>query len=141
VNWPFRALSLGYPTELEAHSSGINKEMYPTHSQIRFEFPAREGQPPVTFWWYDGGQTPPKEATVDIVAMLDKISGSGCLLVGDKGQVFSADDGDQDLRFFVKLKDDKELIRGTDHPVAKEIPQTLKRNAFQGSPDERQHRE
>jgi predicted dehydrogenase len=141
VNWPFRALNLGYPTEIEAESSGMNKEMYPKQSRIRFEFPARDGQPPVTFWWSDGGLVPPAEATSDIIAMLDKISGSGCLLVGDKGQVFSPDDGDQDLRFFVKLKGDKELKRGSDHEAAKAIPQTLKRNAFSGSPDQRQHLE
>jgi predicted dehydrogenase len=141
VNWPFRALNLGYPTEIEAESSGMNKEMYPTNSKIRFEFPARDGKPPVTFWWSDGGLTPPKEVTADIVAMLDKVPGSGCLMVGEKGQVFSSDDGDQDLRFFVKLKDEKELIRGSNHEAVKAIPETLVRNAFQGSPDERQHRE
>jgi hypothetical protein len=73
--------------------------------------------------------------------MLDKVPGSGCLLVGDKGQIFSGDDGDQDLITFVKLKDDKELIRGSDHEAVKAIPQTIERNEFKGSPDERQHRE
>src|SRR5204862_4185499 len=48
VNWPFRALKLGYPTEIEAESSGMNKEMYPRKSKIRFQFPAREGLPPLT---------------------------------------------------------------------------------------------
>jgi len=141
VNWPFRALDLGYPTEIEAESSGMNKEMYPAKSKIRFEFPAREGQPPVTLWWHDGGNVPPPDVTADIVAMQNKVSASGCLLVGEKGQVFSPDDGDQDLRFFVKLKDDKELMRGSDHGAVKAIPQTLPRNAFQGSPDQRQHLE
>jgi predicted dehydrogenase len=141
VNWPFRALNLGYPTEIEAESSGMNKEMYPAKSKIRFEFPAREGQPPVTLWWHDGGNVPPPDVTADIVAMQNKVSASGCLLVGEKGQVFSPDDGDQDLRFFVKLKDDKELMRGSDHGAVKAIPQTLPRNAFQGSPDQRQHLE
>ena len=141
VNWPFRALNLGYPTEIEATSSGMNKEMYPKSSQIRFEFPERDGLPPVTLQWYDGGNKPPKEVTADIVALQDEVSGSGCLLVGDKGEVYSGDDGDQDLRFFVKLKDEKELRRGLDHDAVKAIPQTLARNAFQGSPDQRQHLE
>src|SRR5207302_2007701 len=141
VNWPFRALNLGYPTEIEAQSSGMNREMYPKDSKIRFEFPARPGQPPVTLWWSDGGSKPPKEITADIQAVLDKVSDSGCLLIGDKGQVFSPDDGDQDLRFFLKLKDEKELKRATDHEAVKAIPQTLPRNAFQGSPDARQHLE
>ena len=46
VNMPFRALKLGYPVEVEAQCSGINKETYPLKSKIRFEFPAREGLPP-----------------------------------------------------------------------------------------------
>jgi predicted dehydrogenase len=141
VNWPFRALSLGYPTEIEAESSGMNKEMYPMNSKIRFEFPAREGQPPLTFHWYDGGNQPSKELTSDIVSLLDKVSTSGCLLIGDKGQLFSSEDGDQDFRFFVKLKDEKELKRATDHEAVKAIPEKLARNAFQGSPDQRQHLE
>ena len=141
VNWPFRALKLGYPTEVEASSSGMNKEMYPSNSKIRFEFPAREGAPPLTLWWFDGGNVPPKEETADIVGLLDKVSPSGCLLIGEKGQLFSPEDGDQDFRVFVKLKDDKELVRATDHEAVKSIPETEVRNAFKGSPDERQHLE
>jgi len=57
----------------------------------------------VTLWWLDGGNKPPKEITTDVAALLDQVSGSGCLMIGDKGQVFSPDDGDQDLRLFVKL--------------------------------------
>jgi hypothetical protein len=141
VNWAFRALNLGYPTAIEAESSGMNKEMYPKKSQIRFEFPAREGQPPLTFHWYDGGNQPPKELTGEIVTLLDKVSTSGCLLIGDRGQLFSSEDGDQDFRFFVKLKDEKELKRATDHEAVKAVPEKLPRNAFQGSPDQRQHLE
>ena len=55
ANMPFRALKLGYPTEIEATTSAMNKESYPLKSTIRFEFPSREGLAPVTFWWYDGG--------------------------------------------------------------------------------------
>src|SRR6266446_640765 len=97
ANMPFRALKLGYPTEIEAESSGINKESYPLKSKIRFQFPAREGLEPVTFWWNDGGNPlpddpyshdgnnkPPAEATAEIREMLDKIPESGCLLIGDK---------------------------------------------------------
>jgi predicted dehydrogenase len=141
VNWPFRALKLGYPTEVEATSSGMNQEMYPKNSQIRFEFPAREGLPALTLWWSDGGNKPAEEITADIRAMLDQVPGSGCLMVGEKGQIFSPDDGDQDLSFFVKLKEDKELVRGMNHEAVKAIPQTLERNAFKGSPDQRQHQE
>lgn len=141
VNWPFRALKLGYPTEIEATSSGMNKEMYPKNSKIRFQFPAREGLPPLTFWWFDGGNHPPPDVTGDVVALLEKVSSSGCLLVGDKGSVFSPEDGDQDFRFFIKLKEEKELKRAIEHEALKSIPETLPRNQFKGAPDERQHLE
>ena len=141
VNWPFRALKLEYPTEIEAECSGLTKEMYPTSSKIRFEFPARGDQPPVTLWWHDGGNKPPKEVTANVVSLLDQVSGSGCILVGDKGELFSPDDGDGDFRFFAKLKDEKELTRATEHEAAKAIPQTLPRNLFKGGTDERQHQE
>ena len=43
VNMPFRALRLGYPTEIEAEAmGGMNKETYPIGSKIRFQFPARK---------------------------------------------------------------------------------------------------
>jgi len=141
VNWPFRALRLEYPTEIEAESSGLTKDMYPTNSKIRFEFPARGDQPPVTLWWFDGGNKPPQEVTSNVASLLDKVSGSGCILVGDKGELFSPDDGDGDFRFFAKLKDEKELTRATEHEAAKAIPQTIPRNLFKGGTDERQHLE
>jgi predicted dehydrogenase len=141
VNWPFRALKLGYPTEIEANSSGMKSEMYPVSSRIRFEFPAREGLPAVTLNWSDGGNRPPAEITADAQAMMGNISNSGCIIVGEKGSIFSPDDGDQDLRTFVKLKGDKEMTGLQNCEAAQAIPRTIARNAFRGAPDERQHRE
>src|SRR5687768_15030884 len=104
ANMPFRALKLGYPTEIEAESSGINKETYPKSSKIRFEFPAREGMPPLTFWWYDGGWKPSDDTAERVLSYITtqkdregkprerRLPGSGCLLIGDKGHLFSPDD-------------------------------------------------
>ena len=139
ANMPFRALKLGYPTEVEAESSGMNKESYPKSSRIRFEFPGREGLPPLTFWWYDGGRKPAPELTGDIQEMLDKVPDSGCLLLGDKGTLFSGND--YAARFAVKLKDEKELIDASTHEGVKAIPQTIARNPFQGGPDPKHHLE
>jgi hypothetical protein len=151
-NMPFRALKLGFPTEVEAESSGINKETYPLKSKIRFEFPAREGLVPATFWWYDGGNPrpnspfthdgnnkPPKELTSDVEEMLGKMPGSGCLLVGDKGKLFSPDD--YGARFFIRLKDEKEYIDGNNHGAAKSVPQTIARNTLDNDTDRRHHLE
>ncbi len=104
TNLPFRALNLGYPVSIEAESSGINKETYPKNSKIHFEFPAREGMPALSFWWYDGGQKPAAEIAEKVLdhiaSQTDKdgnprprqLPGSGCLLVGEKGQLYSPDD-------------------------------------------------
>ena len=152
ANMPFRALKLGYPTEIEASSSGINLETYPLKSKIRFQFPAREGLAPVTFWWYDGGNPKPdnpfvhdgnnkpaKEVTAEIEEMTGSVPGSGCVLIGDKGKLFSPDD--YGARFFLKMKGDKELSEGKNHDAVKAIPQKIVLNAFQGDADKRQHLE
>ncbi|HVU08352.1 MAG TPA: Gfo/Idh/MocA family oxidoreductase [Verrucomicrobiae bacterium] len=159
VNMPFRALQLGYPTEIEAEAFGVmNKETYPIGSKIRFEFPARKivipaehetffhrhdtmEQSPVTFWWYDGGKPladnptkhdgsnkPPREVTADIEAFRGEVPGSGCLLIGDKGQVFSPDD--YGTEFFVKLTNDAKFIHYTKHPAVAQYPQRIPRNPF-----------
>jgi hypothetical protein len=142
VNWPFRSLKLGYPTEIEASSSGINTEMYPTSSRIRFEFPARDGMPAVTLHWSDGGNKPPAEITADAEALMGKVSTSGCIMVGENGTIFSPSDGDQELEAFIKLKGDQEMRGLSKHPAIQGIPQSIARNAFPGvSPDERQHKE
>src|SRR5215207_832832 len=102
VNMPFRALKLGYPTSIEAESTGINKETWPKSSKIRFEFPKREGLVPCSFWWYDGGWKPTDDVNEFVnkhyTALKDnagnprKVPASGCLLIGDKGQLFTPDD-------------------------------------------------
>ena len=100
VNMPFRALKLGYPTSIEARSSAMNKETYPSASEIIFQFPEREGMPPVEFHWYDGGLKPFSSKSHQVLDHLNKgdakgaakLPGSGCLLIGDKGHLYSPDD-------------------------------------------------
>ncbi len=136
-NLPFRALKLGYPSEIEAETVDLTKDCYPIQSKIRFQFPAREGLAPVTFRWYDGGKRtrgsshdnsnkPPKEVTADILTIETSIPNSGCLILGDKGQIFSPDD--YGTTFDLKLKDEAEFSPGASHPAVKAIPQTIPRN-------------
>ncbi len=152
ANMPFRGLKLGYPNQVEAKSSEMNKESFPLKSTIRFEFPARENLAPCTLWWYDGGNPkpdhpyehdgsnkPPKEVLGDVQEMMDKIPGSGCLLIGDKGTLFSPDD--YGAQFFIKLKGEKELTDGKSHEAVKAIPQTIPRNTHEGGNDQRHHLE
>ncbi|HEY3741124.1 MAG TPA: Gfo/Idh/MocA family oxidoreductase [Bryobacteraceae bacterium] len=56
---PNMALRLGSPTSVEVVKQvGKNPYTFPKSSVTRFEFPAREGMPPVTIFWYDA-QTGP----------------------------------------------------------------------------------
>ncbi len=51
---------------------------------------------------------------------------SGCLIVGDKGSVFSPDD--YGAMFFLKLDGEKTFVNGKDHPAAKAVAQVIPRS-------------
>lgn len=134
VNMPFRALKLGYPTLVECEmASRIYPETYPLTSRIRFEFPERDGLPPLKFWWYDGAPgsankplRPYPDIVRDIVAMRGKLPESGCLVIGEKGQLFAPDD--YGSMFFVKLEGEDAFINGTKHEAVATIEQTIPRS-------------
>lgn len=148
---------------------GINDESYPIGSKIRFQFPARTVEipavhpwflhrhdtrqlAPLTLWWYDGGQPrqddptahdgsnkPPTELTADIAEMLGEVPGSGCLLVGTKGRLFSPDDyGEQS---FIKLAGETKYTHFKKHPATAAVPVWIPRNTFSKSGDFRHHQE
>ncbi len=97
ANMAFMALKLGYPTSIEAKAGHVNNETCPSFATVTFQFPARGDMPPCKVVWYEGkvpgangelvknlpseellqGQTPP---------------GSGSLIVGDKGTLYSPND-------------------------------------------------
>jgi len=134
VNMPFRALKLGYPTAVECEiASRIYPETFPLTSRIRFEFPEREGLPPLKFWWYDGNPAesfkpirPTAEATKEIVATWAKLPEAGALIIGDKGKLFSPDD--YGASFFVAMKGQDELTPGDNQDACKAIPQSIPRS-------------
>ena len=97
ANLAFMALKLGYPTSIEAENGAINPETYPGWARITFQFPARGDMPAVKFVWYEGRNQggrvlPPKELLSRVLKPGQKLSGSGSLLVGDKGILFSPND-------------------------------------------------
>jgi hypothetical protein len=117
ANLPFRALKLEYPIAIEAQCDKAYAESPPKWSVIRFDFPARQDlptvkMPPVKFFWYDGVENAGRNhLPKDVVEGLDlaaakggkkrkkvetlkagDIPGSGCLIVGEKGKLFSPDD-------------------------------------------------
>jgi hypothetical protein len=81
----FRALKLGYPTCVDACSSGVNSETAPLASMVRYEFPSRYDFPELELTWYDGGLMPkrPKE----LKEGLRFGNADDNLFVGDKGKI------------------------------------------------------
>ena len=81
----FRALKLGYPTCVDACSSGVNSETAPLASMVRYEFPSRYDFPELELTWYDGGLMPkrPKE----LKEGLRFGNADDNLFVGDKGKM------------------------------------------------------
>ncbi len=134
VNMPFRALKLGYPNVVELEkASKIYPETFPKTSRIRFEFPAREGLPPLKFWWYDGAPDdkatlrPPEAAVKEILKSIkDTLPGSGALIIGEKGKVFSPDD--YGAQFFVCMNGEEGYTKSTQHDACKAVPQTIPRS-------------
>lgn len=134
VNMPFRALKLGYPDLIECEvSSRVYAETYPLSSRVRFEFPEREGLPPLKFWWYEGNPKndfdpirPYPDLIKEIITLRGKMPTSGCLVVGTKGMLYSQDDYGGD--FYLMMKGEKAYTRGADHDAAKNIPQVIPRS-------------
>ena len=133
VNMPFRALKMGYPNVVECElASRIYPETFPKTSRIRFEFPEREGLPPLKFWWYDGNPDdamkplrPHAKAIKEIVTTYDELPGSGALVIGEKGKIFSPDD--YGARFFIAHKGKDEFVSGDADDACKVVPQSIPR--------------
>lgn len=130
----------------EAEVPAARKGLFHRRDRLRFD--------PVALWWYDGGKPsadpnlrgghdgsnkPPGELTADVAELLGEIPGSGCLLIGEHGKLFSPDDyGEQ---FFVKLDGEQKYTHYKKHPEVAKIPQVIPRNEFKGDNDQRQHLE
>ena len=132
VNMPFRALKMGYPSVVECEAVSDNHpETYPLSSRIRFEFPEREGMVPLKFWWYDGNPgdaktfRPNPELTKEIAESRGKLPGSGCLLVGEKGKLFSPDD--YGSSFSILMNGEKEYMGANNIEAVKAVPQSIPR--------------
>ncbi len=76
----FKALKLAHPTSIEATCSDVNAEIHPRRFVIRYEFPARDGLPPVTLTWYDGGEMPPRPKDLEEGRRV-----SGEIYIGESG--------------------------------------------------------
>jgi predicted dehydrogenase len=104
LNMPFHALDLRDPTTVQAVTSGHNMETYPAWSTITYQFPERNGRPPLKFMWYDGGKRPETKEYQEAEAVALGRAGdnkgknlrgtlrSGCFVLGDKGWLLAPGD-------------------------------------------------
>ena len=92
ANLAFMALKLGYPTSIVAENEPVNPETYPGWATITFQFPARGDMPPVKFVWYEGKRDGKKNLPPKELFHGENPPGSGSLLVGEKGVLYSPDD-------------------------------------------------
>ena len=85
IDHPYWALDLDLPTKVSASSSRFGRDMetFPIASKIHFEFPAKNGRPPVKMTWYDGGLLPERPAGLENGRQMGDNDGS-VLIVGDK---------------------------------------------------------
>ncbi len=82
MDLPFWALKLRHPTHCEAEGPEVHPETCPLGLIVRYQFPERDGLPPVKFTWYDGNKIPREVAG-------QKVPGSGVMFIGSEGQMFA----------------------------------------------------
>ncbi len=81
----FRALKLGAPERVHASSSELLEETFPKASIVHYDFPAREGMPPVRVSWYDGGLKPPRPEGLPDGEPMGVPDPGGAYFTGDDG--------------------------------------------------------
>ena len=94
ANMPFMGLNLGYPSTISAESETPNPETYPGWAKVTYQFPKNGDRAPLTLTWYEGKKDG-KLVLPDVALLQGKhkgFSGSGSLVVAEKGSLYSPDD-------------------------------------------------
>lgn len=82
MDLPFWALNLRHPVTCQAEGPEVHPETCPLGLIVRYEFPEREGLPPVQLTWYDGNLIPKEIAG-------QRVPGSGVMFIGEEGMMFA----------------------------------------------------
>jgi len=90
----FSALKLKYASSVEACCTPVNNETFPLASIVHFDYPAREGMPPVKIHWYDGGLRPPRPEALEAGRSMGSPDSSHVLFIGSKGILRCEEYGD-----------------------------------------------
>lgn len=78
---------------VQTSPSGPDAETAPICSTVRYDFPAKDGRPPVRLTWWDGGLQPPLPPELAGTSM----RGSGSLFIGEKGALICGTHGEDFL--------------------------------------------
>jgi len=82
MDLPFWALQLRHPTHCEAEGPAVHPETCPLGLIVHYQFPERNGLPPVKLTWYDGDRIPQTVAG-------ERVPASGVMFVGSEGHMFA----------------------------------------------------
>jgi predicted dehydrogenase len=103
----FWALDLGAPESVQATTTHwkeeVSSETFPRASIVRFKFPARGKRPPVTLRWSDGRLLPPVPECFEPGREFTR-SGSGAILLGEKGCIMHGSHGAGGLRIIPEVQ-------------------------------------
>jgi hypothetical protein len=121
---PVRALKLNAPVRVTAELAEPLKETYVSQGCFCFEYAARDGLAPVTLWWGDGGKYPPAEITDGVKSVRGQLPNTGCLLIGQRGQLYTDGWG---VAGIMKLDGDKQWRGVLNHEALQELPLSVPR--------------
>lgn len=84
IDTPYWAMDLGFPNRVDVEVERVDSLLTPDGSVVTYEFPARNGRPPVRLKWYEGPTLPPKPSVMgDIEMPVD-----GMIMIGSKGAIY-----------------------------------------------------
>ena len=102
MDMPFWALKLGVPSEVSAEQSSVSEIGTPKWSIITYQFPERDGLPPVELVWHDGGKLPPRPKELEDDRELPKEGGA--FFYGSKGVIYAPGMRPQSIRLIPETK-------------------------------------
>ena len=120
IDTAYWALGLGAPESIGVEMHGEANPIHtPNGSVVSFNFPARDGKPPVVVKWYEGPSRPKAPEGMD----WDMPGEGGFMMVGEKGGIFHGGMRPDSPRLYPKQKwEDYRSSKETQ--VAKTLPRT-----------------
>lgn len=93
VDQSYWALELDKPTTVHASCTPFTSASYPEGSSVHYEFPERNGRPPVKLSWFDGGIMPPRPKELEQGKQMGA-NGGGMIFYGSDGMLMADVYGD-----------------------------------------------